>query len=369
MDDESLGLTSGQTVPPRRPFLSSACQTIALLLLGLGAGLSLAALLSVLLPGRAMMFIAENAQPDALAASQSALSFLVVGDWGRNGDYNQSLVAEAMGRVASSIGSSFVISTGDNFYDDGLSDIQDPAFSSSFTEIYQATSLRTQWYAVLGNHDYHRNADAQTNPALRFRDPRWHCERTYTVRHDACPKYLYEVCDSPVEFFFIDTSPFVAAYWKGKPPEFEKLNFTGFPDYTLTTHYQLQKIRNALSLSTAKWKVVIGHHPIRGTGTHGNTKELQQMLYPLLKKHKVDFYLNGHDHNLEMYKDPNSPMFFLTSGAGSKVDRQRNVLNDSNSMFYHSRQGFASATIEGKNFQVNFHDIIGNTIYSITVTK
>ncbi|CAI7765257.1 unnamed protein product, partial [Closterium sp. NIES-54] len=192
-EDETLGLRSGQPTDQRGPLCSYVAAT-ALLLLGCGVGLGISALLSLLFPATSLRFISANAPPDALADAQSQLSFLVVGDWGRNGDYNQSIVAESMGEVAAAIDSSFVVSTGDNFYDDGMQDINDPTFASSFSEIYQAPSLQTQWYAVLGNHDYHRNPDAQTDPALRQRDPRWRCEKTYTVVRDTCPKFRY--CES-----------------------------------------------------------------------------------------------------------------------------------------------------------------------------
>ena len=40
----------------------------------------------------------------------------------------------------------FVISTGDNFYEDGLTGVSDPAFNESFINIYTASSLQKQWY-------------------------------------------------------------------------------------------------------------------------------------------------------------------------------------------------------------------------------
>jgi len=51
-----------------------------------------------------------------------------------------------MGRVAEKLNIDFVISTGDNFYDDGLTGINDPAFELSFSKIYTAKSLQKQWY-------------------------------------------------------------------------------------------------------------------------------------------------------------------------------------------------------------------------------
>jgi tartrate-resistant acid phosphatase type 5 len=35
--------------------------------------------------------------------------------------------------------------------------------------------------------------------------------------------------------------------------------------------------------STAKWKIAVGHHTIRSVSDHGDTKELLQLLLPVLK--------------------------------------------------------------------------------------
>ena len=52
-----------------------------------------------------------------------------------------------MGRVGEKIGLDFVVSTGDNFYDNGLFSEHDPNFKESFSNIYTAPSLQKQWYS------------------------------------------------------------------------------------------------------------------------------------------------------------------------------------------------------------------------------
>ena len=51
-----------------------------------------------------------------------------------------------MGRVGDDLGIEFVVSVGDNFYETGLTGVDDPAFAASFTDIYTAPSLQTTWY-------------------------------------------------------------------------------------------------------------------------------------------------------------------------------------------------------------------------------
>lgn len=52
-----------------------------------------------------------------------------------------------MGRVGEKLDIDFVVSTGDNFYDDGLTGVHDTVFEESFTKIYTAKSLQKPWYS------------------------------------------------------------------------------------------------------------------------------------------------------------------------------------------------------------------------------
>lgn len=51
-----------------------------------------------------------------LMTHQQALRFLAIGDWGRQGEWNESGVARAMAARAAQGGLDFVVSVGDNFY-------------------------------------------------------------------------------------------------------------------------------------------------------------------------------------------------------------------------------------------------------------
>jgi len=55
-----------------------------------------------------------------------------------------------MGKKGEELDIDFVISTGDNFYEDGLTGVDDKAFEQSFTNIYTAKSLQKKWY--IGEH-------------------------------------------------------------------------------------------------------------------------------------------------------------------------------------------------------------------------
>ena len=59
---------------------------------------------------------------------------MVVGDWGGQDDppyYTdpEQDVAKQMGDIAASMGAQFTLSMGDNFYDNGVTDVDDPRFN------------------------------------------------------------------------------------------------------------------------------------------------------------------------------------------------------------------------------------------------
>ncbi|XWS69457.1 hypothetical protein CRYUN_Cryun04dG0180900 [Craigia yunnanensis] len=287
-----------------------------------------------------------------------SLSFLVVGDWGRRGLYNQSEVALQMGIIGEKLDVDFIISTGDNFYDDGLTGVHDPAFHQSFTDIYTSPSLQRQWYIVLGNHDYRGNVEAQLSPILRKIDNRWLCMRSF----------ILNVGPEMVEFFFVDTTPFVAKYFTD--PEDHVYDW----DYILPRKNYLKnllmEVESALRESTAKWKIVVGHHTIKSAGYHGNTDELVNHLLPILQAYDVDLYINGHDHCLEHISSTESPIQFLTSGGGSKAWKgDVKWWNPQEMKFYHDGQGFMSVQMTQTEVDIKFYDVFGNVLHKWSTSK
>lgn len=155
-----------------------------------------------------------------------------------------------MGKIGEEMDIDLVISTGDNFYDNGLKDVRDKAFEESFTNVYTAKSLQKQWYSgkpvrwitmcsfcftylinlfwcvllVLGNHDYRGDVLAELSPLLQKIDSRWLCLRSFILNAgEICSAsrlfdpsiFLMVVSVWPeiVDFFFVDTTPFVESYW------------------------------------------------------------------------------------------------------------------------------------------------------------
>ncbi|CAI5513965.1 unnamed protein product [Closterium sp. Naga37s-1] len=325
---------------------------------------ALLAALCVLVPRRTAL---ETRADNAVNASSAAVRFFAFGDWGRNGTFNQSLIAQQMGAVGQQMVPQFVVSVGDNFYDEGLTDVNDDEFARSFTNIYTHRTLQVPWYAVLGNHDYYGNALAQLHPALANRDPRWVCRRSMALSLPLCPSASVD-CVDLVDLFLYDTTPLVPAYRhkKGRRVDWRGLNTA---NWTQQEAAQLQELEGWLGNSRARWKVVVGHHPVFSYGHHGDQQEMIHRVKPLLERYGVDAYLNGHDHNMQHVKKGDSPVHYFTVGGGSKAWRSDAPAQAPGLRFYFPGQGFSALQVDRDTLSVAFYGVDGQQMYSSTLRK
>lgn len=294
-----------------------------------------------LLNGAFAMSILALTSGYAAAAGEGDLVFEIVGDWGRGTD-DQRRVATAMAKVARDLNSRFVISTGDNFYPRGVSGVDDPRWIKDFESVYSETSLMGPWYSVLGNHDHKGSTAAQI--AYSRRSPRWSMPAAYYSRTQHLGDGVF------AEFFFLDTTPLADA-----DGAFAFLGASARKE-------QLTWLDSGLASSRARWKFVIGHHPIFSGGSHGNTPILIRDLKPILERHKVPAYFNGHDHDLQ-HLAINSVNYF-TSGAGSQ---SRPVKSTEGTVFSSASLGFAVVAMSTSKAQVSFFDESGKTIHIATL--
>jgi acid phosphatase len=289
---------------------------------------------------------AVTAIPDALGAvSADPLNLLVVGDWGRDGNAHQLEVAEQMGKAAKSLGCRCVLSVGDNFYEDGVQSTSDPQWRSSFEAIYSASSLQIPWYVALGNHDYRGVPQAQIDYAQVSK--RWRM-----------PSRYYKIPGSQIgaphlDFFVIDTSPLVHKYRK------DVHSAIAANVASQDVPAQLHWLDAQLSQSTAPWKIVVAHHTVHSGGSgHGDTPETTELIEPLLRKHGVQAYINGHDHDLQHIR--RGGVDYLCCGAGSEV---RPVQPVNGTLFCATRSGFAAIRSSLDSLSLEFRDFTGTTLY------
>ncbi|KAK9278033.1 hypothetical protein L1049_027590 [Liquidambar formosana] len=256
---------------------------------------------------------AELQQLEHPVKDDGSLSFLVIGDWGRRGTYNQTQVALQMGRIGEKLNIDFVVS-------------------------------------------YRGDVEAQLSPILGRIDSRWLCSRSFLLNTEIA------------EFFFIDTTPFVDKYFE--EPKHHTYDWRGVIPRNEYLSNLLKDLELGLRVSNAKWKIVIGHHTMRSVGHHGETKELVLQLLPILEANNVDMYINGHDHCLEHISTTKSPIQFLTSGGGSKAwkgdidDQNRHELK-----FYYDGQGFMSVQLTQTHAEIVFYDVFGGALHNLKLTR
>lgn len=287
----------------------------------------------------------------ALKVTEDALHFFVLGDWGRNGQFNQQDVADIMEKSAHVMEPEMILSTGDNFYDNGVGSVQDYNWISSFEKIYWGQYLHCPWYVVLGNHDYRGNVQAQidyTNISRRWNMP----DRYYTKEYKSDD-------GATVSFVFIDTSPLEDDYYF----EDKYKNVVAGQDTTA----QILWMDSVLSSSNADWKIAVGHHPLYSGGKRlHETANIERHLAPVFERNDVDVYFAGHEHDLQHIKPDDRVTHHIISGAGSEV-RPTGMMK--HSKFARSVPGFVAASLTRTAILLQFVDANGSVIYSFSIKK
>ena len=267
------------------------------------------------------------------------ISFLIIGDWGRKGKFHQREVAVQMEKVAAQYHCNFVISTGDNFYSKGVKSVHDAHWQKSFEQVYAAPSLNIPWYSVLGNHDYRGNIQAQIDYSRK--SDRWYMP----ARYYSLTKHVDSV--TTALFVFLDTNELL------------------HPQKGQDARRQWKWLEDVLSHSSARWKFVVGHHPVySGSPMHGDNPELIRHLRPLLEKYGVQVYFCGHDHDLQYLKPPGR-VHYIVSGAGSQL---RETGREQWTRFSASRNGFVLALLKADLLEIQFIDLHGQVLYRAEIS-
>ena len=315
-------------------------------------GLLFAMLLSTVAVAQEVYDEAYYQQHNIAGLSQidHSINFLVLGDFGRNGHYQQRAVARWMDIAMEKIDGDFIVTTGDNFYSNGVASVADPYWQSAYENIYVGPHLFENWYAILGNHDYRGNWQAQIDYSDISR--RWQMPASYYAQ-----TFQLDV-NNELLMLFIDTNP---------------LN----PDYKHEAKYaatqtqdgarQLAWMQHKLSNSDARWKIVVGHHPLYSSGKrYGKTEAIRRVLEPIFEQQQVDAYFAGHEHDLQHNQPKDAKVLHFVSGAGSEV---RPVAQREFTRFAVSEAGFAAVSVNASSLLVQFISASGQVLYQYKKDK
>lgn len=257
-----------------------------------------------------------------LAPRGGALRLAVTGDTGRGTE----VLARALSRVHARTPFDAILLTGDNFYPCGVTSVDDPRWSL----VRPLTGIGVPIFPVLGNHDFCGQSvpEAQT-------------QATGVIPHWRFPAPQYALRTPTADFAFVNTTPLA----HGKENSVEAM------------------IRATFASSKTPWRIVVGHHPVISSGWHGYfpREEVARMraLVPALRETKVDFYICGHDHHVELIR---GRMLHLVSGAGSAPIpsvKLRTTTVFPEEITSRERIGFAVVEITDRAIRVRMYDAEG----------
>lgn len=287
-------------------------------------------------------------------------------------------VAAAMRNYCTGHDCRFATMLGDNIYPEGATAGADgrsdaDRFRAVFATPYGrfgelAPGFRI--YAALGNHDW-KTSRAGALSELHY------LERTPPFYMDG---YFYRVTPpglrGQVELFVLDTElllanvvvPETAVDRDGSEillPERDGPS-AGAQQQAAIERQRVAWLEQALATSTARWKIVIGHHPLWSTAgsKFAQARALRKLILPALCRY-ADLYLAGHEHTLEMHLDDCStalpgeqvpPLLQVVSGAAAKqrpsngafAGRQQAANRELRSLYSRGMVwGFAHIAIDG----------------------
>jgi acid phosphatase len=280
--------------------------------------------------------VPEFSLPDWVPG-QNYIYFMAIGDQGKGGS-SQKHVARLMSEKARKDSLHFVITLGDNFYNDGVASTSDKQWHEKFEAMYDLPYLRIPFYPTLGNHDHHFG-NARHQVEYSKKSDKWKMPQNYYT--------FVKVIDahSSIQFFALDT-------------ELIKQR----DDYD---REQVEWLERELRVSTATWKIVYGHHPVFSYGKHGNVRTMIDRVRPLLEKYEVDAYIAGHDHDRQLL-GPVGGVYYLVSGTGSK---SRDTSYGEMTIFAETNLGFAWFRVSAGEFHVQFINGDGHVEYAHTWSK
>jgi tartrate-resistant acid phosphatase type 5 len=245
---------------------------------------------------------------EGIPLDPAAHHILMLGDWGTAGHSKQQrVVAQAMRQwtETTQIHPDALFMLGDNWYGELAGGVASPRWSKQFEDMYPASYFPGPAYAVLGNHDYERHHFDKVAAQLQYaqtRQTRWTLPaRWYT--------FQYPQNHPIVTFICLDSNL----------PETKHLDF--LPGSFLMSREDQQQQDAWLRKELAKprktpFVAVVAHHPLYSNGKHGDNPVLIAQWDALLRDHKVDLYISGHDHDLQHLEFAGHPTSFVISGAG-----------------------------------------------------
>lgn len=283
-------------------------------------------------------------------APSERVRFVAVGDTG-DGKEGQALVAAAIGRTCATRGCDFVVLLGDLVYPSGPTSPDDPAIAAFLERPYAA--IERPFYAVLGNHD-------EGGDGAGWEPARGDALLAYAERHPwlRMPARHWRLSTDVVDLVGLDTNGAMF----GRDGE------------------QLATVRGWLDASRAPFRVVVGHHPYRSSGVHGDAGAYDKLpsFTPVAAGSGVkqlvqgavcgraELYVAGHDHHREWLVATCDGTELAVSGAGAEGHP---VKQGPASRFASSALGYLYVDVTATRLTAELHDASGKVDFARTLER
>ena len=259
-------------------------------------------------------------------------NFYIANDLGRNGYYDQKPIAELMGVMAEEVGPECVIAAGDIHHFEGVISVQDPLWMTNYELIYAHPELMIAWYPICGNHEYRGSTQAVVDYSRVSR--RWEMPGRYYTKsfnEEGTTVRIVDACQQDI-------------------------------------NAQLEWLDATLAAAKEDWIVVVGHHPIYAETSKDDVERLdmQRRVDTILRRHRVDMYINGHIHNFQHIRMKDSGIDYITNSSGSL---SRKVKPVEGTVFCSSEPGFSILSASPASLELRMVDKHGQVLHTVTRTK
>lgn len=232
---------------------------------------------------------------------------LLLGDWGADHFRDQQVaVAQQMQHYVDNrkVHPQAVFLLGDNFYGNMIGGLSCPRWQNDFEQMYPTSHFQCPFYAVLGNHDYEHRIDNKADLQLAYPG---HVKTRWTMP-DRWYTFAWPEQKPVITFICLDSN------LPGTKDDPFPWSFTMSREHT---EAQEQWFRAQLAKPrTTPFVAVVCHHPLYTNGVHKDNKLLIKRWAAMVQQAKVDFWLTGHDHDLQHIEFAGNPTSFVISGGG-----------------------------------------------------
>jgi hypothetical protein len=203
--------------------------------------------------------------------AHAATGILAVGDFGVGGTTEREMGAAMRRFAANHPAAVLLVTLGDNDYTESPR-----AFHRNWTASFgwlESAGLRVA--GTLGNHD------------IRVEGGRYEYDEL------DMPRARYRRTAGNVTFFILNSN---------------RVNSV-----------QTEWLKKVLPASTAKWKIVVFHHPAWTCGGYRSNTAIVRTWVPLFERYGVQLVLSGHDHNYQRFAPRHGVRYIVHGGGGAHV--------------------------------------------------